>query len=143
MAPAEGGDDTPSVTWFAAAASPSGDRVRLLWEEEVASLRAGAQSLSPEARRAVRAVLESILREARVDAGIAGSLRVLLAELDLERDRGGAPAQSIERRKASTVSRNASASSTWGMWLEFSKMTQSAPGMRSWISPTTDGVASS
>ena len=53
------------------------------------------------------------------------------------------PTQSIVCRKSSTRRRNASGSSTCGMWLDFSKIVHWAPGMRSWIWPTISGVASS
>ena len=45
--------------------------------------------------------------------------------------------------RPSTASRNASGSSTCGMWLDSSKSSHCAPGMRVWICSTMCGVASS
>ena len=56
---------------------------------------------------------------------------------------GSRQTQSIVCRKSSTRSRNASGSSTCGMWLDSSKIVHCAPGMRSWICSTISGVASS
>jgi hypothetical protein len=62
-------------------------RNRLLWEEEIRAIRTSAQSLSPAARRTVRAVLETILHES--DDEIAASARSLLDHLHrLEGERG-------------------------------------------------------
>lgn len=60
-------------------AAPSAPRLRtdLLWEQELARLRAGAGSLSPAARSAVLAVLEAIATEA--DDDDAASTRSFLA----------------------------------------------------------------
>ena len=78
------------------------------------------------------------------DKGLKGDLLKKPAELP---DPGYPPiadlTQSIVCRKSSTRRRNASGSSTCGMWLDSSKIVHSAPGMRSWIWPTISGVASS
>jgi hypothetical protein len=62
-------------------AAPSAPRLctDLLWEEELARLRADAESLSPAARSAVLAVLDAVAAEAADDD--AAETRSLLAAL--------------------------------------------------------------
>jgi len=55
---------------------------RVLWEKEVAEVRASASSLPPAARQAVRAVLEAILSEAGTESEAVRSTRSLLFALE-------------------------------------------------------------
>ena len=64
---------------------------QLLWEEEVASLRALAPSLPQAARTLLRATLESIVSEQTCERALVEAAVPLLAELEPNLRPGGAP----------------------------------------------------